>query len=174
MPSLGSKATTSHSKSRQGPDASFRLAFRGLTSYAALRIRLPVIMCYRRHRHMEFIRFHNAVEREVRAEKPIHGARQLCHRQASRSAGLALRDPRWTFHFIPTSASWLNAVENFFILDHSATHSPTRLPFDCRLPDRHQCSSRQHNANSRRFVWTKSADAIRAKLGRRPVSSESA
>src|SRR5712671_3765619 len=43
-----------------------------------------------RHRHMEFIRFHNAVEREVRAEKPIHGARQLCHRQASQSAGLAL------------------------------------------------------------------------------------
>src|SRR5712672_353745 len=41
------------------------------------------------------------------------------------------RDPRWTFHFIPTSASWLNAVENFFILDHSPTHSPTRLPFDC-------------------------------------------
>jgi hypothetical protein len=36
--------------------------------------------CMRGHRHMEFIRFHNAVEREVRAEKPIHDARQLCHR----------------------------------------------------------------------------------------------
>jgi uncharacterized cupin superfamily protein len=24
------------------------------------------------------------------------------------------RHPRWTFHFAPTSASWLNAVENFF------------------------------------------------------------
>jgi hypothetical protein len=24
------------------------------------------------------------------------------------------RHPRWTFHFTPTSASWLNAVENFF------------------------------------------------------------
>ena len=22
--------------------------------------------------------------------------------------------PRWTFHFTPTSASWLNAVEGFF------------------------------------------------------------
>jgi len=84
------------------------------------------------------------------------------------------RDPRWTFHFIPTSASWLNAVENFFILDHSPTHSSQRLPFDCRLPGRHQCLSAEHNANFRRFVWTKSADAIRAKLGRLPVSSESA
>jgi hypothetical protein len=24
------------------------------------------------------------------------------------------RHPRWTFHFTPTSASWPNAVENFF------------------------------------------------------------
>ena len=27
--------------------------------------------------------------------------------------GLA-RHPRWTFHFTPTSSSWLNAVEGFF------------------------------------------------------------
>ena len=30
-----------------------------------------------------------------------------------RCAWLA-RHPRWTFHFTPTSASWLNAVEGFF------------------------------------------------------------
>jgi len=24
------------------------------------------------------------------------------------------RHPRWIFHFTPTSASWLNAVETFF------------------------------------------------------------
>ena len=24
------------------------------------------------------------------------------------------RHPRWTFHFTPTSGSWLNAVETFF------------------------------------------------------------
>ena len=23
------------------------------------------------------------------------------------------RHPRWTFHFVPTSCSWLNAVEGF-------------------------------------------------------------
>ena len=27
---------------------------------------------------------------------------------------MARRHPRWTFHFTPTSASWLNAVEGFF------------------------------------------------------------
>jgi hypothetical protein len=25
-----------------------------------------------------------------------------------------VRHPRWTFHFTPTSSSWLNAVEGFF------------------------------------------------------------
>ena len=25
-----------------------------------------------------------------------------------------LRHPRWTFHFTPTSSSWLNAVEGYF------------------------------------------------------------
>jgi transposase len=32
------------------------------------------------------------------------------------------RHPRWTFHFTPTSASWLNVVEGFF-----ATLSKRRL-----------------------------------------------
>jgi len=26
---------------------------------------------------------------------------------------LLVRHPRWTFHFTPTSGSWLNVVENF-------------------------------------------------------------
>jgi hypothetical protein len=54
------------------------------------------------------------------------------------------RRPRWTFHFTPTSASWLNAIENFFS---------------------------KINANPKPFVWTKSAEAILAKLHRCPVPS---
>lgn len=35
--------------------------------------------------------------------------------QAPQGARLAAPpSPRWTFHFTPTSASWLNAVEGFF------------------------------------------------------------
>jgi transposase len=37
------------------------------------------------------------------------------------------RHPRWTFHFTPTSASWLNAVENFFSkMTRQRTTGPTR------------------------------------------------
>jgi transposase len=34
--------------------------------------------------------------------------------RADRLRDRAPQHPRWTFHFTPTSASWLNAVEGFF------------------------------------------------------------
>src|SRR5438309_6376759 len=62
-----------------------------------------------------FIRFLNTVEREVAADKSIHVVldNYATHKHPKVLAWLA-RHPRWTFHFTPTSASWLNAVENFF------------------------------------------------------------
>ena len=68
-----------------------------------------------RHRHVEFIRFLNTVEREVAADKSIHVVldNYATYKHPKVLAWLA-RHPRWTFHFTPTSASWLNAVENFF------------------------------------------------------------
>jgi len=67
------------------------------------------------HRHQEFIRFLNAIEAEVPAGKLVHvildnyGA----HKHPKVRAWLD-RHPRFTFHFVPTSCSWLNAVEGFF------------------------------------------------------------
>ena len=68
-----------------------------------------------RHRHQEFIRFLNSIEREVPADKAIHVILDsyAAHKKDKLLAWLA-RHPRWTFHFTPTSCSWLNAVEGFF------------------------------------------------------------
>jgi len=68
-----------------------------------------------RHRHQEFIRFLNAVEREVPAGKTVHAIldNYAAHKHPAVRQWIA-RHPRWTFHFTPTSASWLNAVEGFF------------------------------------------------------------
>src|SRR6266851_8317937 len=68
-----------------------------------------------RHRHQEFIRFLNTVEAKVPAGKKIHAIidNYATHKHPKVRAWLA-RHPRWTFHFTPTSASWLNAVEGFF------------------------------------------------------------
>ena len=68
-----------------------------------------------RHRHQEFIRFLKAVEAQVPAGKLIHAIvdNYATHKHPKVRAWLASH-PRWTFHFTPTSASWLNAVEGFF------------------------------------------------------------
>ena len=68
-----------------------------------------------RHRHQEFIRFLNTVEAQVPARKTIHAIvdNYATHKHPKVRQWLD-RHPRWTFHFTPTSASWLNAVEGFF------------------------------------------------------------
>src|SRR5262245_6178996 len=67
------------------------------------------------HGHLGFRRFLNAVERQRPAGKLIHAVldNYATHTHPKALAWLA-RHPRWTFHVAPTSASWLNAVENFF------------------------------------------------------------
>ena len=71
--------------------------------------------CMQRHRHQEFIRFLNAVEAAVPGGKIVHAIldNYAVHKHPKVRAWLD-RHPRWTFHFTPTSASWLNAVEGFF------------------------------------------------------------
>ena len=69
----------------------------------------------KRHRHQEFIRFLNAIEAKVPARKEIHAIvdNYATHKHPKVRQWL-VQHPRWTFHFTPTSASWLNAVEGFF------------------------------------------------------------
>ena len=69
----------------------------------------------KRHRHQEFIRFLNAIEARVPKRKAIHAVvdNYATHKHPKVREWLS-RHPRWTFHFTPTSASWLNAVETFF------------------------------------------------------------
>src|SRR4051794_41133292 len=71
--------------------------------------------CMQRHRHQEFVRFPNAVEAAVPAGKLVHAILDDygTHKHPKVMAWLGRR-PRWTFHFTPTSCSWLNAVGGFF------------------------------------------------------------
>jgi transposase len=71
--------------------------------------------CMQRHRHQEFIRFLNAIEASVPAGKLIHAiANNYATHKHPKVRAWLVRHPRWTFHFMPTSASWLNAIEGFF------------------------------------------------------------
>ncbi|MET4448887.1 transposase [Bradyrhizobium sp. GM2.2] len=87
------------------------------TLFAALNILDSTVVGrnMQRHRHQEFIRFLNTIEEQDPAEKVIHAMvdNYASHKHPKASQWLA-QHPRWTFHFTPTSASWLNAVEGFF------------------------------------------------------------
>src|SRR3979490_359344 len=65
-----------------------------------------------RHRHQEFVRFLNTIEAEVPAGKVVHLIldNYAAHKHPKVRAWLD-RHERFTFHFTPTSCSWLNAVE---------------------------------------------------------------
>lgn len=68
-----------------------------------------------KHRHQEFIRFLNTINANVPSDKAVHVIldNYAAHKHAKVREWLD-RHPRFTFHFTPTSCSWLNAVEGFF------------------------------------------------------------
>jgi transposase len=63
----------------------------------------------KRHRHQEFIRFLNTFEARVPKRMAIHAIvdNYATHKHPKVRQWLA-RHRRWTFHFTPTSVSWLN------------------------------------------------------------------
>jgi hypothetical protein len=68
------------------------------------------------------------------------------------------------FHFTPTSASWLNAVEGFF---SAITRRRIRRGVFRSVAELEEAIRRyiqDHNRHPRPFVWTKSADQIMQKL----------
>jgi len=120
-----------------------------------------------RHRHQEFIRFLNTVEAQVPRRKAIHAIvdNYATHKHPKVQQWLA-RHPRWTFHFTPTSASWLNAVEGFF-----AKLSRRRLKRGVfrSLTDLQAAINRfvaETNNDPKPFVWTADPKKIIAAVRR--------
>jgi transposase len=137
------------------------------TLFAALNILEGTVFgrCMQRHRHQEFLRFLNAIEREVPAGKLIHVVLDnvATHKTPEVMRWLT-RHPRWVFHFTPTSASWLNAVETFF---SALTRRRLRRGVFRSIADLQAAINRylkEHNNDPKPFVWTKTSDTILAKL----------
>jgi transposase len=120
-----------------------------------------------RHRHQEFIRFLNAIERTIPKDKAVHAIidNYAAHKTPQVRRWLA-RHPRWTFHFTPTSSSWLNAVEGFF-----AKLFKRRLKRGgfCSLVELQAAINRfvaEHNQSPKPFIWRADPDAIIAARAR--------
>ncbi len=128
----------------------------------------------KRHRHQEFIRFLNEVDAHVPKRKAVHAIvdNYATHRHPKVRKWLA-QHPRWTFHFTPTSASWLNAVEGFFAkltnrrLKRGAFRSVAELQVAI---DRFIAET---NADPKPFVWIAPPSRILAAVKRGKQTLES-
>jgi transposase len=116
-----------------------------------------------RHRHQEFIRFLNAIEADVPAGKIIEAVvdNYATHKHPKVRKWLAAH-PRWTFHFTPTSCSWLNAVEGFFA---KLTKRRLKRGVFRSVVDLQAAINRfldEHNTAPKPFTWTADPDKILA------------
>jgi transposase len=103
----------------------------------------------------------------VPAGKVIHAILDTyaAHKHPKVLAWLA-RHPRWTFHFTPTSGSWLNAVETFF---SALTRRRLKRGVFRSIVELQAAINRylaEHNQSPQPFVWTQRPDQILAKVDR--------
>ena len=123
--------------------------------------------CMQRHRHQEFIRFLNAIEREVPAGKIVHVVLDNygAHKHPKVRAWLG-RHPRFVFHYTPTSCSWLNAVEGFFA---KLTRRRLKRGVFRSIVELQAAINRflaETNDNPKPFTWTADPDKIIAAVRR--------
>ena len=139
------------------------------TLFAALNVLDGTVSgrCMQRHRHQEFIRFLNATEAAVPTGKAIHAIvdNYATHKHPKVREWLD-RHPRWRFHFTPTSASWLNAVEGFFA---KLTKRRLQRGVFCSVVELQTAINRflpETNSDPRPFRWTKDPHKIIAAVKR--------
>lgn len=162
----GQPTTRTHDDKRHGTT----------TLFAALDVLEGKVIgrCMQRHRHQELIRFLNAVEAVIPARKIVHAIldNYAVHKHPKVRAWRD-RHPRWTFHFTPTSASWLNAVEGFFA--KLAGRQLRRGVFGSLIEVQAAIKRfiAESNGDPKPFVWTADPDRIiqAAKRGHQVLDS---
>lgn len=120
-----------------------------------------------RHRAKEFLDFLRQVDKAVAPGLALHVILDNSSTHKTPDVNKWLKShPRFTFHFTPTSASWLNAVENWFgQLERRAIYRGVFTSVKELREEIHRFI-RQHNARSAKpFIWKKEASVILEKVG---------
>lgn len=123
--------------------------------------------CMPQHRHQEWIKFLRLIDRETPKEKDIHliADNYATHKHPEVQAWLA-GHPRFTVHFTPTSASWLNMVERFFrdLTENRLRRGVFRSVGELITAINEYLE--RHNQDPKPYIWTKSASDILEKVTR--------
>ena len=139
------------------------------TLFAALDVLSGAVIgqCLPRHRHTEFLKFLNTIDRQVPAGLQVHLIldNYSTHKHAEVARWLN-RHKRFHLHFTPTSSSWLNQVERWF---RDLTDKNLRRGIFGSVPDliaSIEAYLSAHNADPKPYVWTATAESILAKVQR--------
>jgi transposase len=123
--------------------------------------------CLPRHRSQEFLRFLRTLDQQTPADLDLHLIvdNYGTHKSPPVKRWLK-RHPRFHLHFTPTSSSWLNLVERWF---REITQKRIRRGSFASVKELLAAIQEyldEYNRAPKRFVWTKSADMILAKIER--------
>ena len=139
------------------------------TLFAALNILEGSVIsdCMPRHRHQEFLKFLKQLDQETEQDLDLHLIMDnyATHKHEKVQNWLK-RHKRFHFHFVPTSSSWLNLVERFFA---EITEKRIRRGTFKSVSELTQAISEyieKHNKKPKAFVWTASAERIKAKISK--------
>lgn len=139
------------------------------TLFAALEVLEGRVIgeCYQRHRHQEFLKFLQRVDREFAGKTPLHLVidNYGTHKHANVRAWLK-KHPRFILHFVPTSSSWLNLVERWF---GELTSKRIRRDSFASVDDLKKAIAEfleTWNEDPKPFVWTATVESIQQKLSR--------
>ena len=121
--------------------------------------------CLPKHRAQEFIYFLKEIDKKTPGDLDLHLIidNYGTHKTPEVNKWLA-KHPRFHFHFIPTSSSWLNMVERWF---REITDKRLRRGVFQSVPDliiAIEDYLKAHNSDPKIFKWTKDADTILAKV----------
>jgi transposase len=139
------------------------------TLYAALCLLDGKVIgqCLPRHRSQEFLRFLRTLDQQTPAALDLHLIVDNYGTHKSPPVQRWLhRHPRFHLHFTPTGSSWLNLVERWF---REITQKRIRRGSFASVKELLAAIQEyldECNRAPKRFVWTKSADMIIAKVDR--------
>lgn len=142
----------------------------GTTSlFAALDVKTGKVIasCKRRHRHQEFLRFLQEVEKQVPEKLDVHLVLDNygTHKTPAIKRWLERR-PHWHLHFTPTSSSWLNQVERFFGLITERCIRRGTFQSVVQLEKAIRKYIDVHNKTAMPFKWVSDAETILGKVER--------
>lgn len=119
----------------------------------------------KRRRRTEFLDFMNSIVAAY-PRKQIHVVLDNLNTHTKNEAWLK-RHPRVHFHFTPTSASWLNQVENWFSILQGQSLAGASFTSVAELKEHIDDFIAAYNDDAEPFVWTKTKVRQRRFKGRR-------